>query len=76
MEKTMLNMRGWGRFRIGSTRLSTVAKFREHVKKFVMMPDATNCMWEFEFRFPPATKSKKSAGRDPSHRRKVRRVKT
>lgn len=60
MANEKLNMRGWTRINIHSTKLSTFAKFRENYKLLERFKDADPCMWEFTVRWP---QSKKKANR-------------
>jgi hypothetical protein len=51
------NMRGWGRIKIGSTRLSDFARMRKTTAIcFGHMKDIEKCMWEITVRFPPSKK--------------------
>lgn len=52
-----INMRGWEKWKMGSTRLSTVGQLRKNLAKFAgPLKDSEPCMWEFTLRFPPRKK--------------------
>ncbi len=56
-ELTAKDMRGWGRIKLGSTRLSTFVRMRRTIEKtFQPWSDGTPCMWEIVVRVPPDKK--------------------
>jgi hypothetical protein len=58
-----VSMRGWGRIKMASTRLSTLAEMRRNYKLILdHWKDSTPCMWNFELRTPPSKKTKRASG--------------
>ena len=56
-ELTAKDMRGWGRIKRGSTRLSTFVRMRRTIEKtFQPWSDSQPCMWEIVVRVPPDKK--------------------
>jgi hypothetical protein len=52
-----INTRGWGRIRVGSTKLSTMPKMREALDNWLKgLSDAEPIMWEIVVRVPPRKK--------------------
>jgi hypothetical protein len=56
-----VNMRGWGRITVGSTKLSTMPKMRQAIAGWLKgLSDTEPIMWEIIVRVPPSKKRSKS----------------